>query len=1104
MRQLSSPRDVHILAASASPGFELRDPGAMLLRRKELRPMNIRACPFSLPVRIVSVMLSFPALAAAQIPLSAAELERLRTISSWDIEYTESVALNAVGGGGPPPSSSWLTGFSLSHQENFVYSFKLTVGGGDCTTPSDNLPCNKLMSPANPGELRIETDEVFDLRVLNRVATDGGCWCNPPIESTLTVESSSISNGGSLVLDGTPGKPSSAWFGINTSVNPPRVSGSTNVFADFPGRQISTSCTSCDFYALPAGCTTVSDTQLSGYPHGWTNFEFGAEEQAGWGLTDLRVQVEDGHFVIRGQGVFNPPYSRCLFGPVYCGLGYQNLSCNETRVDGSQTRYASILIREHDAPAPIKIHSVEFTQAIQILQPLEVLKADLISDRSPPIPIVAKKPVALRIYPDEVTSRTTATFEVSGQVTGTKTMTLEPHCTPELRRRMEQGCVSANFYFTPPVGDWAVTVNLKSPSGQVLESHDLNLTSEESDALVLKGVSVCEAVDAQGNWQCGLVNVLPTLVGLLQSILPTDEVRVDVTGHQVRRNALDYDTDGDGSFSRAESDKWWVDVLKDIRSLYQLTDLYEELTGEQQNYYYGMIRNTAPGAPGAAFTNSRSAASRSYVLTLGFVNWTQYVVAHETAHMLGRDHTSSNLPAASNSIGCWGPGAAPQDWPYADNLLRSGPAPGVLQVGFDVENGEAVLPERNFEISAYCSDGWVSPYSYPKLRAALNPQPSPASALAAGSGQVGSYWRVAGTISGAAAVLEPLFTMDVLGTTEAGIGSHRIEVLDGSGIVLFTRHFTPESVHISPGPDDEPDAEPDPYFTELVPIQPGAAVIHVIDVANSVIGSVSLGGLVPSVTVMSPMGGETISGPHAITWSVLDVDSANHTFDVYYSNDGGANWRGVGRGLDESTLNVDFGTLAGTVPGDARVRVIASDGVNTGVGTSGGFTVSKKQPSATIVFPSTDDRFTLGALVLLQGVGFDADDGLLAAGSLLWSSDVDGPLGSADDLPVYNLSPARHRITFTATDTDGNTASTDVVISVFDPPTADGDGDDDVDLGDYLRLNGCWAGLRSSPSEPACLAFDFDSDGDVDALDFAAFQNCFSGTNVLASPDCAR
>jgi hypothetical protein len=1065
--------------------------------------MNTRLSTFSILVRIVSVMLSFTTLAAAQNPLSDAELERLQQISEWDIEYTEAITMDASGGGVAPPSTPWITGFSHSHQKSFVFSFRLTVGGaGACTTPSDDVPCRLLMSPANPGELRIDKDETVDESSLDRI--ESGCWCDAPMASTITDRYTVTSTGGIRVLDGTPGLPASGWFGIDTRVNPPLASGSVNVFAEFPGRQVQTSCSSCAFRGTPAGCTTTRDTALPGYPHGWTNFEFGAQEAEGWGLTDTTVQVENGRFVIRSNGVFNRPTSLCLFGPVYCGAAYDNLVCSETRIEGTQTLYSSLVIREHNAPSPpLELHSVEFTQGIQILQPLELLKADLIGDGSPPMPIVAKKPVALRIYPEQVASDTTATFEVSGQINGSKTMTLQRHCTPELRRRMEQGCVSANFYFTPPVGDWAVTVKLKSPSGEVVESHDLNLTSKESNALVLKGVSVCDAVDAQGNWQCGLVNLLPSLVGLLRSILPTDDVRVEVTGHQVRRNALDYDTDGDGTFAKAESDKWWVDVLKDIRSLYQLTDLYEELKGGQQNYYYGMMRNTAPGSPGAAFPNSRSAASRSYVLTLGFVNWTEYVVAHETAHMLGRDHTSSNLPAASNSIGCWGPGAAPQDWPYADNLLRSGPAPGVLQVGFDVENGRAVLPELNFEISAYCSDGWVSPYSYPKLLAALNPAPLPASASAAGSGQASSYWRVAGTISGAAAVLEPLFTMDVLGTAEAGTGSHRIEVLDDSGAVLFTRRFTPESVHISPNPG-ESDVELDPYFTELVPVQPGATTITVMDSANAVLGSISLGGLVPDVTVTSPGAGDTVSGPHTITWSVLDGDSADHTFDVYYSSDGGTNWRGIGRGLNASNLKVDFGAVAGTLPGAARVRVIASDGVNTGVGTSGGFTVSKKQPSATIVFPLTEDRFARGALVLLQGVGFDLDDGLLTQGSMLWSSDVDGPLGSADVLPVYDLSPTRHRITLTATDTDGNTATADVIISVFDPPTADGDGDDDVDLVDFLRLTGCWEGAKSSPSEPACLAFDFDGDGDVDALDFAAFQNCFSGTNVLASPDCAR
>jgi len=74
---------------------------------------------------------------------------------------------------------------------------------------------------------------------------------------------------------------------------------------------------------------------------------------------------------------------------------------------------------------------------------------------------------------------------------------------------------------------------------------------------------------------------------------------------------------------------------------------------------------------------------------------------------------------------------------------------------------------------------------------------------------------------------------------------------------------------------------------------------------------------------------------------------------------------------------------------------------------------------------------------------------------------------------------------------------------VFDRPMADGDFDGDVDLVDFGRVSRCLAGPRTTPSAPACRAFDFDGDRDVDAADFAVYQNCVSGAGVLADPNCA-
>jgi hypothetical protein len=52
----------------------------------------------------------------------------------------------------------------------------------------------------------------------------------------------------------------------------------------------------------------------------------------------------------------------------------------------------------------------------------------------------------------------------------------------------------------------------------------------------------------------------------------------------------------------------------------------------------------------------------------------------------------------------------------------------------------------------------------------------------------------------------------------------------------------------------------------------------------------------------------------------------------------------------------------------------------------------------------------------------------------------------------------------------------------------DADGDGDVDLADFARLQVCYTGEGLAFADEACGAFDEDGDGDVDSLDLAAFE----------------
>lgn len=87
--------------------------------------------------------------------------------------------------------------------------------------------------------------------------------------------------------------------------------------------------------------------------------------------------------------------------------------------------------------------------------------------------------------------------------------------------------------------------------------------------------------------------------------------------------------------------------------------------------------------------------------------------------------------------------------------------------------------------------------------------------------------------------------------------------------------------------------------------------------------------------------------------------------------------------------------------------------------------LNNTQPTVTIDNPKEGNTvFSEGEKITFSGTGYDAEDGALAAESLVWTSDVIGQIGIGTTFTIDNLPPGTHQITLTAIDFD-NAAHTE-------------------------------------------------------------------------------
>ncbi len=383
------------------------------------------------------------------------------------------------------------------------------------------------------------------------------------------------------------------------------------------------------------------------------------------------------------------------------------------------------------------------------------------------------------------------------------------------------------------------------------------------------------------------------------------------------------------------------------------------LRGSNPRHYYGMVNRSSLGPGAYGGYGNRPGSQAAGLVNTG--NWRGgEVAAQELGHNLGCRHAS----------GC---GAGSPDGGYPE-------VPGFIdEFGVDVGRMQLYRPSDSYDFMGYCggeSNTWVSVYSYEALSGT---QPSgvflPGGSLLARPASAASpdaaFLVASGSLSPTAAKIEHGFYRLMLpATTHDSLpdGPYTVQLRDAFGHILSSRTF---------GPDELSNSEPTDSgtFYLVLPWKDKAAAVVFLYQGQQVSRRVASRNA-PVVKFVSPSGAEDwgSGGTHTLAWQANDLDGDPLTYMLQYSHDGWQTWDALAPYATATQVSLDASAMAGS--GEARFRVLATDGFNTGEDTTGApIRVSDKAPSVHLALPADGTTVDQGSPLVLEAAGTDLEDG---------------------------------------------------------------------------------------------------------------------------------
>jgi hypothetical protein len=416
-------------------------------------------------------------------------------------------------------------------------------------------------------------------------------------------------------------------------------------------------------------------------------------------------------------------------------------------------------------------------------------------------------------------------------------------------------------------------------------------------------------------------------------------------------------------------------------------------------------------------------------------------LAHELAHNFCRLHA-----------GCGATSDVDMNYPYPNCTLTipnlNSPA---AHFGFDAATVYRIDPSVTADLTSYGPNRWISDYTWKGilfsdsgLQAFLNPcflrASSPGGgAPAPGSSAVSDVLVLTGTIDTGTDqvallpgfVVPPDLLNAPLADPAAGADSdYHVRFTDAGG-----NRLTEVPLVIPDFENHQPTPATLVGFGQTFLLPPATQIIQILR-ANRVLVERYFSAHAPVLSLSTPAV-DAVSQTLQFDWSASDEDGDLITFIVQYSADAGQTWIPLQVGSPNRSLHVDARELPGG--SQAFLRVIASDGLNCTVATSGPFVVPQSPPAAVIVGLQEGDRVGFGSSRPVRGIGHDTLDGVIDSEQLTWQ--LLGPAPAVfrgKEISTRDLTPGPYQAILTVRNSSGLSSSNSVRFEVLPPAVPDG------------------------------------------------------------------